>query len=312
LLCGCRSGGSAGSDDAGARASASTSEAASASSIPSSSAGAAAPLDGGADDATRSDEPAWRRAARNRDWRGALQLLRALPEAERQRPEIRLVLGRAALAAGEHALSVSALRGLGAEQPSVRDEAELWYAQAAAVAGPWDEAAGFLARSSRVEDLILAADAYLRAGKAALARNTIDTAVARAERLRHGEDQTHARMTRAAMAEQAGQTTVSLVDWRWVVSNRPDDPAARQALDGLGRIKATVSLDVELVDAAERCAPSAALARCSTPATIDRRGTPSTWRPRASPPIAPKRSTSPPARQRAATTPRGLSNATAR
>ena len=226
---------------------------------PSGSGSSGAALDAGADADAPDGEPGWRRAVRQRDWRRALTLLRELPDADRQSPVMRLVLGRVALEAGEWAEAVTALRGLGTELPSVRAEAELWYAQAAAVAGPLEEAAAFLARSTRVEDLITAAEAYLRAGKTTIARNTIDTAVARAERLRHGDDETRARMARAAMAEQAGQTTVALVDWRWVVSSRPSDPAAREALGGLARIKAAVSLDAELT----------ALTETTTSANVD-------------------------------------------
>jgi len=183
---------------------------------------------------------------RYRDWHQALRLLAALPDSERQRPEVRLALGRAALETEDGAQAVAVLRGLDSELPSVREQIQQWVAHAAALAGPFDEAARTLSRSSRVADLIVAAQAYERAGNLASARSTVDDAVSRAGRLRHGAEEALARLTRAAMAEKAGQGTVSLLDWRWVVVTRPDYSRVREALAGIHRLKGPIALDAEL------------------------------------------------------------------
>ena len=67
-------------------------------------------------------------------------------------------------------MAVEALGGLDGELPLMASEIQTWYAEAASVAGPFEEAAKLLGTSPRVRDQIQAAAAYHRAGKLKSAR----------------------------------------------------------------------------------------------------------------------------------------------
>ena len=89
----------------------------------------------------------YREAVRSFDFARAWTLLDELPASSKNSAEIRLVRGRVALALGKHADAVQALEGLETMLPLARDEIQRWYAGAAAVAGPHDEAAKLLEAS---------------------------------------------------------------------------------------------------------------------------------------------------------------------
>jgi soluble lytic murein transglycosylase len=204
-------------------------------------------LDGGqAAEAEEPEQETWQSAARLQSWPRALELARALPEDQQKAPTMRLAMGRFALGAGEHAAAVTALKGLEEQLPTLRAEIRRWYAEAAAVAGPFEEAGTLLAKSALVKDLILAAKAYERGGKTKLARTTLDRAVKRASRNRRQSDETQARMARAALAERTGNPAVALADWRWVVKSRPKSPRVLEALAGTTRLGGKIDLETEL------------------------------------------------------------------
>lgn len=191
-------------------------------------------------------EESWRSAARLHDWQRALELAKELPDDQRKSPTMRLAMGRFALGAGRHAEAVEALKGLEEQLPALKPEIQRWHAEAAAVAGPHEEAASWLAKSARVQDLIVAAQAYERAGKIQLARKTIDRAVKRAERNRRRGRETRARMARAALSERIDKKAVALGDWTWVARHRPTSPMVREALAGLRRLGGKLDLETEL------------------------------------------------------------------
>ncbi len=190
----------------------------------------------------------WREAVRNLDWPAAWSLLDRVDPAARSAPEMRLVRGRIALELGKYDEAVQALEGLETALPSLRDEVQRWYAEAAASAGPHDKAAALLADSPKVEDMLLAAKAWQRGGKLAQARALCDKAVHRAQRNRRKDSQAEAHWTRAAIAEAAGQKAVAAGDYRWFVQNRIDDPRVREAIAGVDRVGGVLTLG-ERVDA---------------------------------------------------------------
>jgi soluble lytic murein transglycosylase len=188
----------------------------------------------------------WREAARRLDWKRAHALLSALPAEERSSPEMRLAFGRIALGAGEHAAAVEALEGLDAILPLAADEARRWYAEAAAVAGPHDTAASFLARSAKVRDLLEAGRALERAEKNGEARKLYDKAIQRAERTRRRDEEMLGHLFRARLAEKLGDKAVAGADYRWLVRERPGEQETREALAGLDRVGGSVGLDERL------------------------------------------------------------------
>jgi soluble lytic murein transglycosylase len=195
----------------------------------------------------------WREAARRYQWKRAYTLLRALPESERNKPETRLALGRIALELGEHAVAVKALSGLDAELPILKDEIKSWYAEAAAVAGPHDDAAKILEASPKVLDLVRAAEAHERANKLPAARATIDKAIRRADQTRRGADEELAHAVRARIADKMGTKGAAIAagDWRWVVLHGSDATRVREAIAGLDRVKGHLTL-AERLDALAR------------------------------------------------------------
>lgn len=184
----------------------------------------------------------WRDAARVLDWERAYELFTALPEDERSSPDMRLAYGRIALGAGRHAEAVKALEGLDQKLPAVKRQIQDWYAKAAAVAGPHEEAAKLLAASPKVKRQLAAAEAWLRAGKPKQARKLADRAVRRARRNRRKSDEAEAHWMRARIAEAAKDVNVATTDLRWFVKNRPSDPRSRQAIATIDRLKGALTM----------------------------------------------------------------------
>jgi soluble lytic murein transglycosylase len=201
----------------------------------------------------------WRRAARAQDWERVLELVAALPPAERNTPEMRLVIGKAALESGKYADAAAALAGLEERLPLVADEIKRWYAEAAAVAGPHEEGAKLLEQSAKVLDVLRAAEAYARAGKIDRAIDTATRAIQRAERTRRKGDEERGHEIRARIAEEGQKPAVAVGDQRWLMQNAEDPERVRAAIAALDRLKGPLSLDQRIE----------ALARSSTPLNIE-------------------------------------------
>jgi soluble lytic murein transglycosylase len=217
--------------------------------LPDAATGAAAPDAGPTGSASASNDTAvdapiqdWRVAVRSYHWERALELIEALPASEREQDEVRLARGRCALGLAKHADAVKALEGLGAKLPSVRVEIQRWYAEAASIAGPHDEAAKLLQGSAKVVDLLLAAQSWQRAGDNVKARKVADRAVKRAQRVRRKGDEGQAHMVRASIAEAGGAKAVAAGDFQWFVKHRQRDPRVRDALAGVDRLGGVVSI----------------------------------------------------------------------
>jgi soluble lytic murein transglycosylase len=178
---------------------------------------------------------------RSSQWDQAYQALSKLPNEQRS-DAVRLALGVAALHSGRHAEAVTLLAKLEEKLPLVRDEIRGWYARAAAVAGPHDEAAAILLASPRVADVLEAARAYQRANTLGPARAAIDRAVRLAERTKKSELEAH--RLRAEIAGQAGDKATAVQDLRYVVREHPE--LAKDALAELDKLGSAVSLDHRL------------------------------------------------------------------
>lgn len=181
---------------------------------------------------------AWVDAVRAERWGDAAQQLDALPEADRSKPALRLVRARVAVARGEHDKAVTLLTGLEAALPLLTSEIVRWRAEAAAVAGPYAEAAQFFARSGHARDLARAAQAFEKAGDAVSARRAVEKAVAAAQRAKSVRDEATARAVRARLAKAAGATQEAVAELRWLVTKAAQTPEGRAAADELGTIDA--------------------------------------------------------------------------
>jgi soluble lytic murein transglycosylase len=201
----------------------------------------------------------WREAARLFQWDRALELLGTMDPTLRNSARMRLAVGWIALQAGKYAEAVQALDGLEAMLPMAEEEILAFYAKAAAHAGPYDRAAKLLEASPKVEDLILAARAWERGGDLVRARQTADLAVERAERVRKKDLEAEAHLARAAIAEAKKDTSVAASDYRWLVVEQPEHPRVREAIEGVDRLGAALSLDVRLL----------AIGRSSSPLNLD-------------------------------------------
>lgn len=201
----------------------------------------------------------WREATRLFRFERAEELLAAMKDDERGQARVRLARGWVALQAGRYAEAVEALGGLAEKLPLAKSEIESWYAEAAAHAGPYDQAGALLGASPLVRDNILGAQAYLRGGDLGKARVSIDTAIRRAERNRRAAEEAEAHWVRAQIAEAQKQPAVAAGDYRWLVENAPKHDKVREAIEGVDRNQGTLSLDARLT----------AIARSTSPLNLD-------------------------------------------
>jgi len=162
---------------------------------------------------------------RRLDYPTAYARLKALDTATRERPAIRLALGRAALGARDPAAAVEVLSGLEVKLPAVQDEIKRYRAKAALSAGPYLEAAEYFEASPKIADTLRAAEAYARAEQPDKARELLDRAIRHAERTRRRGDLIRAHRQRAALAEKTGAKAVAIGDYKWLAVDAHDRKA---------------------------------------------------------------------------------------
>lgn len=178
----------------------------------------------------------WLEAVRLERWSDAGARLDALPEGDRQKPEMRYVRARAAIGAGDAARAIPLLSGLEAQIPLLVDDVLRWRAEAQLVAGPYPEAAAYFAKSTKARDLSKAAVAYDKAGDAPSSRRCADLAVATAAKSKSTREEARARMERARIAQARSGNAAAEPDYRWVAVHTPSSPdgrAAATALEGM-------------------------------------------------------------------------------
>lgn len=158
----------------------------------------------------------WMQAVRLERWDDAHTLLDALPEPERARSEIRYLRGRVAFERGDAALAVECFTGLDKELPLLTDDILRRRAEAAAIAGPYTEAAAFFRASSQPADLYRAVIALEKAGQLIDAKTLADKTIATVSKSKgkYKREEALLRAARARIVEAQGNTVLAIADFR--------------------------------------------------------------------------------------------------
>jgi peptidoglycan lytic transglycosylase len=186
-------------------------------------------------------EASWIEAVRLERWGDAATRLDALPEGDRQKPEMRYVRARAAIGANDAARAIPLLSGLEPLLPLLVDDVARWRAEAQLVVGPYPEAAAYFAKSTKPRDLSRAAVAYDKAGDAANSRRCADLAVTTAAKSKSVREEARARMERARLLQAKGGNAAAEPDYRWVAVHTPSSPDGRAATAALDKMKHPLS-----------------------------------------------------------------------
>lgn len=192
---------------------------------------------------SRKPEPSraqWMEAVRLERWDDAHKLLDALPEPERARPDIRYLRGRVAFERGDAALAVECFTALDKELPIVADDILRRRAEAAAIAGPYTEAAAFFRTSSLPSDVVRAVVSLEKAGQLVEAKTLADKTIAGITKSKgkHKREEALLRAARARMVEALGNTALAIVDFRELATEFagfPEGDAGIAALQRLGK-----------------------------------------------------------------------------
>jgi soluble lytic murein transglycosylase len=195
--------------------------------------GARTDADGGA--ATASDATLrWTEAIRASRWPEAEAAIAALPQAEQKKSEVRYAHARVALAMGRHGDAVARLDKLEDELPLLREAIGTTRAQAALVAGPYDQAAEWYGTRPSPSAWITAAEAWEKAGELAKARTLCDRALAVDKKTRAHEEKARTLRMRVVRAKEGD--AAAAVDARWLAVNALDDATASSARELLEKL----------------------------------------------------------------------------
>jgi soluble lytic murein transglycosylase len=180
--------------------------------------------------------PAFAVLVRAERWADAHTALEALPEAERNEPELRFVRARIALELGDAPAALSALDGLEQALPVLSAQIAALRARAQLSVGPYAEAAKYYEQLADTESLLSAALAYqqdIALPKARLALDRVLARLGKSKRTRSAE--VRARALRAALAAQMGDLGTANADNRWLALAAPLRPESESAVQALER-----------------------------------------------------------------------------
>lgn len=196
----------------------------------------------GKPDVTRSQ---WMEAIRLERWNDAQTLLESLPDAEKNRVEIRYARGRVAFEAGNAAKAVECLTGLDKDLPILADDILRRRAEAASIAGPHAEAAAYFRASTQPSDLYRAVIAYEKAGQLLEAKTVADKALATAVKGKGKakRDEASLRAARARIAEAQANMPLALADYRALAVDLAGEAEGDVGIEALKRLGK--SLDVQ-------------------------------------------------------------------
>ncbi len=180
----------------------------------------------------------WVEAVRAHRWKQAVASIEALPQAERDKPEVRFALARAAVEAGAYKSAEGALADLENALPLLRDRIAELRAEVWAELGPYGKAGDYFAASGRPADSLRAARAYAKGGDAAHARAACDRVVAAPKR--RAADEEGARALRMELVKAADGEAATLGDARWLAVHAVDAHHATEAQAVLRRAKQTL------------------------------------------------------------------------
>ncbi len=183
----------------------------------------------------------WVAAVRLERWAEAATKIDALPESDRNRPEVKYARARAALGAGDPAKARDLLTGLDEALPALAGDIQRYRAEACAVAGPYAEAAAFFGKSARAKDLARAAEAHERAGDLPSARKAAERAVTLAQKANSKPAEATSRAVRARLAQGGPTGPAALADLRWIATFAPATPEGRAAREALDKLKITLT-----------------------------------------------------------------------
>ncbi|HEY3594170.1 MAG TPA: outer membrane protein assembly factor BamD, partial [Polyangiaceae bacterium] len=159
-------------------------------------------------------------------WEEAATAIDALPEAKKQKPTVRLLRARIAMARGDQQATIAALDGLEKDLPFVSDDIERWRADAEAEVGPYDQAAKYFLGRSGPKAMARAAAAFEKAGMADDARAAVDKAIALE---RQDSPQATLRALRARLLLSTEQKALAADDLRFIVLRAPASDEAKSA-----------------------------------------------------------------------------------
>jgi len=172
------------------------------------------------------------------EWDGAWRALQLLPVEERDRPEIRYVRARVALARKDAAAALPLLDGLESTLPLLASDVERRRAEAEIVVGPFAAGAEWFAARPTPGSQLDAARAFEKARDFRRARASADRVVVADKRTR--DEEAEARALRSRLPEPA-EASVEMsdeqrADARWLATLGADLPAAGEGLALLARV----------------------------------------------------------------------------
>ncbi len=183
-------------------------------------------------------------------WADAHTALEALPEGQRNEPELRFVRARVALEVDDARAALTLLDGLESTLVPLSAQIAALRARAQLRVGPFAEAAKYYELQGDTESLLSAASAYQQDIALGKARLAVDRVLARLGKSKHARGvEVRARALRAALAAQTGDKGTALADNRWLALAaplRPESDAALQALEragGTSRLSKSEHLD---------------------------------------------------------------------
>lgn len=190
----------------------------------------------------------WPDLLRATDYRAALRVLDALPDARTRAPEIRYARARARMALGDFEGAAPLLGGLPRELPAIASQIARDQAECALTQGPFEEAVRYFETHGDAASLVKAALAAERAGNRSHARVLLD----RTLRMTGAADDPElskicvaARTSRARLAEAAGDRPSRIVDLRWLAVEAPATEEGRKAVEDLSRASPSFALTAE-------------------------------------------------------------------
>jgi soluble lytic murein transglycosylase len=162
-------------------------------------------------------------------------IARLSPE-EQRKPEVRLAKARVALMTGKAAEAVTLLEKLDDELPLVRDVVARMRAQAQLEAGPFDKAAEHLGARRDLASLVLAAEAWDKAGDAGRARGAWDKVVAAAGSNKTRAQEERARLRRMQITRLKEGDPAAAADATWLATNALDEKVFSEAAELLEKL----------------------------------------------------------------------------
>ena len=179
------------------------------------------------------EAPRYPALVREERWAEAEAELAALPEAEREKPALKYLRARVALARGAGKDAFPLLDKLEEKLPLLEADIKRWRGEAALAAGAWAAAAKHYEGSAKARDLVHAAEAQEKLGDKAAALKLAERAMLAADKTKSARDQIAARVAHARVAAAIGGEAAALPDRRWLAMHATgaERRAAEKALD---------------------------------------------------------------------------------